>query len=59
METCKLEDQNSYQGELGGQIGVMCAIEIMDCIAGSTTLVVNCCDNISALRQAIIHPEAV
>ena len=51
--------QNSYQGELGGQLRVMCAIKIMEYILGSTTLVVNSCDNISALRRATIHPEPV
>ena len=51
--------QNSFWGELWGQLGVMCAIEIMESILGRTTLVVNSCDNISALKQAMIHPEAV
>ena len=37
----------------------MCAIEIMESILGSTSLVVNSCDSISALRQVPIHPEAV
>ena len=37
----------------------MCAIEIMEPILGSTTLVVNRYNNISALRKATIHPEAV
>ena len=36
----KPEDKNCYQGELGGQIGVMCDIEILESIVGSTTLVV-------------------
>ena len=35
----------------------MCAIQSMEYILGSTTLVVNNCDNISALRQTSIHPE--
>ena len=55
----KQEDQNSYQEELGGQLGVICAIEIMEFILISTTLVVNRCNNIRTLRQASIHPEAV
>ena len=46
----KPEDHNSYRGELGGQLGVVCAIKFTDSILGSTTLVVNICDNISALR---------
>ena len=37
----------------------MYTIKIMEFILVSTTLVVNSCDNISALRQAFIHPEAV
>ena len=37
----------------------MCAIEIIKSVLGSTTLVVNRCDNTSALRQATLHPEAV
>ena len=37
----------------------MCAIEIMAYIFGSITLVVDRCDNISALRRETIHPEAV
>ena len=53
----KPEDQNSYQGEVRGQLGVMCAIEIMESILGITTLVVNSCENISTLRQASIHLE--
>ena len=36
----KPEDKNFYQGEFGGQIGVMCDIEILESIVGSTTLVV-------------------
>ena len=59
MVTGKPEYQKSYQGELRGQIGVMCAIKIMEPILGSTTLRVNSCNNISALRQATIHLEAV
>ena len=45
----KPEDQKSYQGELGRELGVMCAIKIMDSNLGSTALVVNSCDKISAL----------
>ena len=37
----------------------MCAIEIMECILGSPTLVVNIFDNMSALRRATIHQEVV
>ena len=55
----KPEDQNSYQGELYVQLGVICVIQIMESILGSTTLVVNRYDKISALRKALIHPEAV
>ena len=55
----KPEYQNSYQEELGGQLRVMCAIEIVESIVGITTLVVNICENISDLRRATIHPEAV
>ena len=59
MVTGKTEDQNYYIGELGGQLGFMCAIATIEYILGSTTLVVNSCNNISALRRAIIHQEAV
>ena len=52
-------NQKSYQGELGGQIRFMYAIEIMEFILGSTTLVVNICDNTSTIRQAKIRPELV
>ena len=56
----KLEYHNLYRGKLGGQtIRVMCAIKIMESAVGSTTLVVNRCNKISSLIQAIIHPEAV
>ena len=55
----KSEEQNSYQGELVGQVRVMCVIKIMDSILGSTALVINICDNLSALGQASIHPEAL
>ena len=37
----------------------MHAIEIMESILSSTTLVVNICDNINTLRRASIHPEVV
>ena len=55
----KSEYQNSYRGKLGGQLGVICKIQIMKSILDSTRLVVNSCDNINALIQALIHPEAV
>ena len=55
----KPEDHNSYRGEIGGQIGVICAIGIMESTVVSTTLVINSYDNKSALRRATIHPEAV
>ena len=55
----KPEYHNSYRGELGGQLGVMCVIQIIESIMGSTPLVVYFCDNISALRWASIHPESV
>ena len=55
----KPEDQKSYQGELGVQLGFLYTIKIMVSIFCSTTLVVNSCDNISALRKASIHLEAV
>ena len=48
--------QNSYQGELGGQLGVICVIKIIESIVVSTPHVVVICDNISALRRALIHP---
>ena len=54
----KPEDQNYYRGELGGQLGFMCAIKIMESILGGP-LVINSCDKISILRQASIYPEAV
>ena len=53
------EYQNSYQGEIGGQLGIMSSIKIMEPILGSATLVVKSCDNISSLIRATIHPEAV
>ena len=59
MVSGKPEDRNSYQGELGGQLGFICAIEIMESMLGSTTLMVNSRNNISAPRRASIHPEAV
>ena len=49
MVPYKPEDHNSYKGQLGGQIGVMCAIKIMEHILGSTTLMVNIWENISIL----------
>ena len=51
----KPEYHNFYQGELGGQLGVVCEIEIMESILGSTALMVSSCDNISALKQASIN----
>ena len=51
----KPEDQNSHQAEIGGQLGVMCAIQIIEFIMGITPLVIDSCDNISALQQALIH----
>ena len=59
MLLATLEHKNSYQGELGVQLGLMRAIEIMEPILGSTTIMVNSCDNIIPLRRASIHPEAV
>ena len=59
MVSGKPKYKNSYQGELRGQLGVMCVIRIMVSILGSTTLLFNSCNNISALRRATIHPEAV
>ena len=55
----KTEDQKSCQGELGGQLEVICAIKIIESIIGSTSLVVNRCDNISAIRLSLMHPESV
>ena len=55
----KPEDHKSYRGELIGKLRVMFAIKIIKSIAGSTTLVVNRCDNIRALRRATIQPEGV
>ena len=37
----------------------MCAIEIMESVLVTTTLMVNSCDNISALRRATIRLEEV
>ena len=55
----KLEDHNSYQGDTGGQLGVVCMIQIIESILGSTTLVVDRYDNISVRKQALIHLEAL
>ena len=55
MITRKTEDQNSYQGELGVQLGFMCAIQSIESIMVRNPLVVDSCDNIRALRQALIH----
>ena len=57
--TTEPEYQNSYRGELGGHLGVMCAIQIIDSIIGTTPLAVDSCENIGVLRQALIHPESV
>ena len=51
----KTEYQNYYQGEIGGQLGVMCTIQIIESIMGSTPLMVDNCDKISYLRRALIH----
>ena len=37
----------------------MCLIQIIDSIMGSTLLVVDICDNMSALRKYLVHPESV
>ena len=50
MVPYKPEDHNSYKGQLGGQLGAMYAIKIMEHILGSTTLTVNIWENISTLR---------
>ena len=55
----KAENQNFYWGELGGKLGVMCEIQIIESILDSTTLVVDRCDNISTLILASIYLEAV
>ena len=55
----KQEDQNSHQGGLGGQLGVMCVIQIVDSIMRSTPLVVDSCDNVRALKRYSIHTESV
>ena len=52
-------DYISYQGERGGQIGIMCAIQIMDSILVSATLVLNICDNISTLKLVLVQLESV
>ena len=59
MEPGKPKYHRSYWGELRVQLGVICAIEIMESILGITTLVFNSCNNISVLIRARIHPEAV
>ena len=52
-------NHNSYRGELVVQLGVMCEIETMEYVLGSTTLMFNSCNNMSALRRASIHSESV
>ena len=59
MLTGKPEYQNSYRGELGGQLGVICKIKILEYTMGITPLVVDSCDNIIALRPGSIYPELV
>ena len=46
----KPEDQNYYQGQLGGQLRVMYKIQIIKSIMGTTQLAVDSCDNIGVLR---------
>ena len=55
----KLEYQNSYRGELGGKLWFMYLIQIIESTMGSTSLMVDICDNILVLIQALIHLEAV
>ena len=55
----KPEYHESYQGELGGQLRFMCAIQIIESIVGSTSLVVDLCDKIITLRQTLIRQESV
>ena len=59
MVPVKPQVQHSNRGELRGQLGFICDIEIIESIVSITTPVVNSCDNISALKRATIHPEAV
>ena len=59
MVSGKPEDHNSYQGELGGQIGVICKIQIIESLVGIALLLFDSCDNIIALRQALMHSESV
>ena len=55
----KPEDKNSHGGELGGQLGAMSTIEIIESILGGTTLGVNSWDNIIAPRRTTIYLEGV
>ena len=51
------EHQNWYRGEIGGQIGVLRCIHCIKYTIGSSPLVMNYCDNFSALLRLNIHPE--
>ena len=59
MVSGKLEDQDSYQRELGYQLRVMCTIKIFDSIFYITAFVFNSCDNISSISQVSIHRDVV
>ena len=48
--------QNSYRGNLGGQLGVIRFIHRLEDITVSRTLVTNWCDNVSELWRFNIHP---
>ena len=52
------EHQNWYRGEIGGQIGVLRCIHRIKYTRGSSPLVMNYCDNFSALLTLNIHPES-
>ena len=42
--------------KLEDKLGVMCAIQIINSILGSTSIMVDSCGNISALRRALEQP---
>ena len=52
-------DQNSYRGKLGKQLGIRSYIHHLEDMMGIINLVMNCCNNFTALRRSHIHPESV
>ena len=44
------EDQNSYRGKLGVQLGVLIFIHCLEDIVVIRPLAANCCNNVIALR---------